>query len=1133
MKNEGRMLIVLIVSLLNIGYSSVDPSEQPQSSNASRDIPPYLQNQREIETWNVDHVVKKPGHYTQQDWRDAIDSVWGQGLPTEQKMEIGGRAWDEIDERFGAFMNLDVNIDSLGALWEAEISQGVSRGRFAAILNHFSLALMDAHTFICDIGVTWGTPPRPGVPLFVVSTATDNSRFGACLTPLPDSTLLVYRALPNHRLGLEPGDLVLGYDGILWKELYKELLEAQLPIRLNYVWGSHPESFTHNMLQSAGLNWHLFDTIDVVKYSTGDTLHLSTAPLQYQSGDIWGNEQLPVPGVEMPNFWTEDYVTWGIVEGTQIGYIYIASWSWEQRHQISEQFYDAIYDFMFNHETEGMIIDMRLNYGGTMEEAHDGYSLLFNTTERRVSFDMRGNPDDRYDMVPHPTHTAERFIIHGDPETYYDQPIAVLTGPNAVSNGDWESLRTQFHPMVRTFGKSSCGAFTPSDYPDLGHPSFYMTKANGSGYLIDGHRYLAHTGVEVHEEVWLTQEDVARGRDTVVEAALAWIGSPYFLRADFQADHTTGHAPLTVNFTEQSYAVPPTTAWSWDFDHDGTIDAEEQNPSWTYQEPGTYSVYLEVSNDSTTDTHVQEAYIRVFDGESALQFDGQNSYVVCSAAPSLNLTETFTLETWINPTGWGEFPTLGYGRIVDKRQFTLFLVESNPSCNNHSLALQLYHENGTSGFSTTPEGSIELDTWQHVAVTYDGTTSSVRMFIDGIEQEVSHVSPASGTIRDNSDNDMYVGNDFTGSYTFEGIIDEVRIWNIVRPEEDISGGINSYLEGDEAGLAAYWTMNEGNGAVITDNSGNSNDGSLVAAAWIQGFHLDPPSLDDDEDGVLDTEDNCPQQYNPDQENSDDDELGDICDNCPNDFNTDQMDTDNDGEGDVCDSCTDTDGDGYGDPGYPANSCEEDNCPHAHNPEQTTVESGDINCEGGIDVLDVLLTVNHILDTAPLIGQPLQRADCNEDGRIDVLDIVGMVNAILGIGGCSPSCKPIVNPEVISVCASLKPFLLADDFRRFMALLKAESQSPMTYDLLQNYPNPFNPETTIEYELPRASYTSIIIYNIKGERIKGLVEAEQAGGHHSVIWDGTDDRGQKVSSGLYFYEMKAESFTHIQKMLLLK
>jgi len=111
--------------------------------------------------------------------------------------------------------------------------------------------------------------------------------------------------------------------------------------------------------------------------------------------------------------------------------------------------------------------------------------------------------------------------------------------------------------------------------------------------------------------------------------------------------------------------------------------------------------------------------------------------------------------------------------------------------------------------------------------------------------------------------------------------------------------------------------------------------------------------DNDCDGILNDNDNCPDIYNPDQYDYDGDTIGDACDvctdtdgdgygdpgfpintcdedNCPDDYNAGQEDYDNDGTGDVCDVCTDTDGDGYGNPGYPHNTCDEDNCPDDYN-----------------------------------------------------------------------------------------------------------------------------------------------------------------------------------------------------------
>ncbi|MCW8818216.1 MAG: S41 family peptidase [Ignavibacteriaceae bacterium] len=483
-----------------------------------RDLHPY-------EKFKTPPITKSPGHYTKKDWQALIDSVWGPGLPTSEKLAIFDSAFNQIDWWYGAFMNLDVDIDSLRDLYRPEIQNGVSRGRFAAIMNYFSMALKDAHTMIIDIPVNWGTYPQPGISLFVIGTWINNFYFGANLTPLPDSSLLVYKALSNHTLGLVEGDIVLGYDGVPWKVLYKELLDAQLPILPTWVWGSTDESMTHIFLQSAGLNWHLFDTIDIIKHNTGDTLHLPTSLLASQTGDIWGNEQLPVPGVPMPNVFEDDYVSWGIVEGTQIGYIYVASWDRDPQLHISQQFYYAVDSLMNYNETRGLIIDFRLNYGGWMIVAHGGYSLLFNTSVKKVAFDIRGDPNNHFYMIPHPTFTAELFTIPGNPSSYYDKPIAVLAGPGSVSNGDWETLRMKFHPMTRTFGKKTNGAFTSSDLPDLGNPDWFFTKATGSGYLLDGHIYLAHTSAEIDTEVWLTQQGVIEGKDDVVEAAIEWINN--------------------------------------------------------------------------------------------------------------------------------------------------------------------------------------------------------------------------------------------------------------------------------------------------------------------------------------------------------------------------------------------------------------------------------------------------------------------------------------------------------------------------------------------------------------------------------------------------------------------------------
>ncbi|MFH2055077.1 MAG: M43 family zinc metalloprotease [bacterium] len=95
--------------------------------------------------------------------------------------------------------------------------------------------------------------------------------------------------------------------------------------------------------------------------------------------------------------------------------------------------------------------------------------------------------------------------------------------------------------------------------------------------------------------------------------------------------------------------------------------------------------------------------------------------------------------------------------------------------------------------------------------------------------------------------------------------------------------------------------------------------------------LNIPDVDGDD--VLNAADNCPHVANTDQLDVDGDTVGNVCDNCMNTPNRDQADYDNDGIGDVCDDCTDSDDDGYGDPGFALNTCTDDNCPYIFNPGQ--------------------------------------------------------------------------------------------------------------------------------------------------------------------------------------------------------
>ena len=93
--------------------------------------------------------------------------------------------------------------------------------------------------------------------------------------------------------------------------------------------------------------------------------------------------------------------------------------------------------------------------------------------------------------------------------------------------------------------------------------------------------------------------------------------------------------------------------------------------------------------------------------------------------------------------------------------------------------------------------------------------------------------------------------------------------------------------------------------------------------------------------------------------------------------------------------------------------------------------------------------------------------------------------------------------------------------------------PTEYTLSQNYPNPFNPITHIQYGLPEQSDVTVIIYNVVGRKIKEFQISNQKAGWHEIIWDGTNNQQQKVSTGIYIYQMRASDFIQTNKMVFMK
>ncbi len=95
------------------------------------------------------------------------------------------------------------------------------------------------------------------------------------------------------------------------------------------------------------------------------------------------------------------------------------------------------------------------------------------------------------------------------------------------------------------------------------------------------------------------------------------------------------------------------------------------------------------------------------------------------------------------------------------------------------------------------------------------------------------------------------------------------------------------------------------------------------------------------------------------------------------------------------------------------------------------------------------------------------------------------------------------------------------------------QLPEHFNLSQNYPNPFNPSTTIDFTVPKKGKVRIVVYNLLGQQVVTLIDQPISAGVYRAVWDGCNEAGHPVASGIYFYRMEADNFVTTKKMILLK
>ena len=204
---------------------------------------------------------------------------------------------------------------------------------------------------------------------------------------------------------------------------------------------------------------------------------------------------------------------------------------------------------------------------------------------------------------------------------------------------------------------------------------------------------------------------------------------------------------------------------------------------------------------------------------------------------------------------------------------------------------------------------------------------------------------------------------------------------------------------------------------------------------------------------------------------------------------------------------------------------------------------DVNEDGHITILDLILVGQDYGKSPPVNA----RADVNGDGRVNISDIVlvaGHLGEITGI----PAAPELLTHKGLSptqLSFWIKTAQAEDDgllvfqqgISNLQKLLKM-SVVPKRTALLANYPNPFNPETWIPYQLAATADVTLTIWTAEGQQVREYAIGHKTAGIYqsrsrAAYWDGNNDLGEPVASGLYFYTLKAGDFTATRKMLIRK
>ena len=213
-------------------------------------------------------------------------------------------------------------------------------------------------------------------------------------------------------------------------------------------------------------------------------------------------------------------------------------------------------------------------------------------------------------------------------------------------------------------------------------------------------------------------------------------------------------------------------------------------------------------------------------------------------------------------------------------------------------------------------------------------------------------------------------------------------------------------------------------------------------------------------------------------------------------------------------------------------------------------SADVNQDGQVDILDFVLVVNHFGENPPT--NP--RADVNKDGEVSILDLVWILRSVESNRGTAGAPYHREYRSTENRLSDADTALLASFYgkieevsanathkelvKRFLEVWLVSVEKPLDTKLYANYPNPFNPETWIPYQLAESTDITIRIYDASGRIVRTLFTGHQAAGYYlsrseAAYWDGTNELGERVASGVYVCELETPTFTQTRRLVVVK